>query len=96
MSVHRREFLKATSGLAGLAALPTIAEASSAVAPQTAEANRLRRIASCTWPIRYIFKTRGPGSPANQQLKQKYGEITMLDRSEERRVGKECRSRWSP
>jgi sugar phosphate isomerase/epimerase len=39
----------------------------------------LRRIASCTWPIRYIFKTRGPGSPANQQLKQKYGEITMLD-----------------
>ena len=34
--------------------------------------------------------------------KEKTGEATMedvkkfLDRSEERRVGKECRSRWSP
>ena len=25
-----------------------------------------------------------------------YGGITALARSEERRVGKECRSRWSP
>ena len=30
-----------------------------------------------------------------------YGDVTMpkdwdIDRSEERRVGKECRSRWSP
>ena len=24
------------------------------------------------------------------------GKTTLLDRSEERRVGKECRSRWSP
>src|SRR3712207_9113614 len=24
------------------------------------------------------------------------GEVDMTDRSEERRVGKECRSRWSP
>jgi len=44
-----------------------------------AEKNRLRRIASCTWPIRSIFKTRGQGGQAAQQLKQKYGEITMLD-----------------
>src|SRR2546427_2261372 len=25
-----------------------------------------------------------------------FGELSFLDRSEERRVGKECRSRWSP
>ena len=25
-----------------------------------------------------------------------YSIVVMLDRSEERRVGKECRSRWSP
>ena len=25
-----------------------------------------------------------------------FSEDTLLDRSEERRVGKECRSRWSP
>ena len=28
--------------------------------------------------------------------RQKYTEIETLGRSEERRVGKECRSRWSP
>ena len=27
---------------------------------------------------------------------QKQGRIFQTDRSEERRVGKECRSRWSP
>ena len=25
-----------------------------------------------------------------------YADPSLLDRSEERRVGKECRSRWSP
>ena len=33
-----------------------------------------------------------PGSPASKVLKE--GDILL--RSEERRVGKECRSRWSP
>src|SRR5262249_39707243 len=85
-AMNRRGFLKSTSvGLAGLAAAPSGATAGPAEAPQGAkpaadtEKNRLRRIASCSWPIRYIFKTRGQGNPANQQLKQKYGEITMLD-----------------
>ena len=85
MSVDRREFLKTSAFAAGLAAVPTVASASPADAAQAAKADaekdkdRLRRIASCTWPIRYIFKTRGQTNPANQQLKQKYGEITMLD-----------------
>ena len=35
----------------------------------------------------------GPGSDAARQLG---GLLTRLARSEERRVGKECRSRWSP
>jgi sugar phosphate isomerase/epimerase len=49
-----------------------------------AEKARLDRIASCSYPIRSIFKTRanaggrGP-NPTTQQLKQQYGEITMLD-----------------
>ena len=30
------------------------------------------------------------------KLYLKYREMDMLQRSEERRVGKECRSRWSP
>ena len=34
----------------------------------------------------------------NQQhdIKKKIVDLILLDRSEERRVGKECRSRWSP
>ena len=48
-----------------------------------AEKNRLDRIASCSWPIRYIFKTRSRAgaqpNPLTVELKQKYGEITMLD-----------------
>src|SRR5262249_20180334 len=85
-AMNRRDFFKTTSafaaGAAGLAAAPSPADASRAGGSQGAKAgekDRLRRIASCTWPIRYIFKTRGQGNPANQQLKQKYAEITMLD-----------------
>ena len=35
-----------------------------------------------------IIAMLGPG--------EVFGELAVLDRSEERRVGKECRSRWSP
>ena len=37
-----------------------------------------------------------------QELKEKFSDdelyyfLDLIDRSEERRVGKECRSRWSP
>ena len=32
----------------------------------------------------------------NEQMLQKYFSDKYTERSEERRVGKECRSRWSP
>src|SRR6476620_10315906 len=50
--------------------------------PQALSENeKLARIASNTWPIRYIFKSRtGFGrNPKSEELKKKYGEITMLD-----------------
>jgi len=81
MSVDRRDFLK-SSAVAAVAASTRLPAAPAAAAARPVVADqkdRLRRIASCTWPIRSIFKTRGQGNPANQQLKQKYGEITMLD-----------------
>ena len=31
-----------------------------------------------------------------QEFQELAQNIVLLDRSEERRVGKECRSRWSP
>ena len=46
------------------------------------EKEKLARIASNTWPLRYIFKTRASGrrtNPAVEAMKKKYGEITMLD-----------------
>ena len=57
--------------------------------------------------IRYSGKTRyykGKQlhvSYANKNLSSKYvgiqiNKVNMIPRSEERRVGKECRSRWSP
>lgn len=134
--VDRREFFKtAGAGLTAATIMMTPREA--ALAQAQAEKNRLDRIAACSYPIRYIFKSRAgaargagggagrgagrgagagqpapgpdqpparqgqagatatpPASPAAQQLpprspvnggwstaqmKEKYGEITMLD-----------------
>ena len=96
-TVGRREFLK-TAG-AGIAAAGAMTAPEPAAAQALAEKARFERIASCTWPIRQLFKTRPPAAaaggapasappaaiPANRdrtttaEMKQKYGEITMLD-----------------
>src|SRR5215831_6934118 len=97
-TVGRREFLK-TAG-AGIAAAGAMTAGEPAAAQALAEKARFDRIASCTWPIRQLFKTRPPAAarggapaassppvavPANRdrtttaEMKQKYGEITMLD-----------------
>src|SRR4051812_5978931 len=80
--LHRRDFFK-TAGLAGAALAPQVA----AAAPAMTEKEKLSRIASNTWPIRQIFKTRagggggfGPGqSNVFADMKKKDGEITMVD-----------------
>lgn len=96
-SVGRREFLR--TACAGIAAAGAMTAREPAAAQALAEKARFDRIASCTWPIRQLFKTRpaagAPGSapasappagiPANRdrtmpaEMKQRYGEITMLD-----------------
>jgi sugar phosphate isomerase/epimerase len=107
--VNRRGFLKGAGvGItaAGLSLVPGAPAA--AAAAEWTEKDKLARIAACSWPIRFIFKTRQGGGrgtpppastasaaggragaappthPANagwtsQQMKEKYGEITMLD-----------------
>jgi sugar phosphate isomerase/epimerase len=82
--MERRDFFKtAGAGLAaaGIALGDTAAEG--AAAQFATDKDRFNRIASCSWPIRSIFKTRqqggGRGNALNAELKQKYGEITMLD-----------------
>src|SRR6476620_5431280 len=91
-SPDRRGLLKGAGLTAGLfaASATTVAGAvqaspepishAGAARPLT-EKEKLARIASNTWPIRYIFKSRtGFGrNPAAQEMKKKYGEITMLD-----------------
>src|SRR3712207_9019254 len=49
-------------------------------------------------------RDRRPRAPSSANLEQRHQRVTpellnegtLADRSEERRVGKECRSRWSP
>jgi sugar phosphate isomerase/epimerase len=93
--LDRRDFFK-TAG-AGLTAASLVLAPGQAAAAQTTEKDRLARIASNSYPIRWIFKTRAAGgrggagatpnparSPVNggvsrEEMKKKYGEITMLD-----------------
>src|ERR1700758_4140964 len=75
--MDRRDFFKTGAGAVGLALVP----AQAAQAAPLTEKQKLDRIASNTWPIRYIFKSRtgfGRGQHA-EELKKKYGELTMLD-----------------
>jgi sugar phosphate isomerase/epimerase len=111
-TVDRRGFLKtAGAGLTAATAMLTAPER--AMAQIATDKARLDRLASCTWPIRQIFKSRAGGAgrgrgdvaagttgpagggrqdgrvtgqpPAGRnrmtsaQMKEKYGEITMLD-----------------
>ena len=80
MSIDRRAFLKTAGACAGAAGV-TVGTAGPAHAAPLTEKEKLARIASNTWPIRYIFKSRtGFGrNPKNEAAKSKYGEITMLD-----------------
>ncbi len=99
-TVDRRQFFK-TAGAGLTAASLNLAARDETAALQPAkwsEKDKLARIASCSYPIRYIFKTRasagrgaaggrganpaaGPGNAGmtSAQMKEKYGEITMLD-----------------
>jgi sugar phosphate isomerase/epimerase len=117
--LDRRGFFRTAGAGLGAAGL-VLGREGEAAQRQWSERDKLARIASCSYPIRYIFKTRpgggragGPGQPAaaapgspvtatpapnppaaggrgnapgqgnggmtNAQMKEKYGEITMLD-----------------
>jgi hypothetical protein len=91
----RRGFLKNTgagfaAGLLGGSAISSAAAQQAApesiahagAARPLTEQEKVDRIASNTWPIRYIFKSRSNFLAPQQtigQMKKKYGEITMLD-----------------
>jgi sugar phosphate isomerase/epimerase len=76
----RREFLKG-AGLAVAAGL-VAGKAQADPSPLTQD-EKLDRLASNTYPIRWLFKRRsgggGRGSERVAEMKKKYGEITMLD-----------------
>ena len=78
MAHNRRDFLKTAGSGLGAAGLAVNSVSDAAAAPLT-EKEKLARLASNSWPIRSIFKTRGNGNQRNQELKKKYGELTMLD-----------------
>lgn len=76
----RRGFLK-TAGAGLSAASLLLAPEARGVAQPPTDKEKLDRIASNTWPIRYIFKSRGEPEEGEraEEMKKKYGEITMLD-----------------
>jgi hypothetical protein len=93
VSPNRRGFIRrAGTGLTGGLLSSSVCSAQSPAAsdpishagaqrPLT-EKEKVARIASNSWPIRYIFKARGvilAPKPEVDQMKEKYGEITMLD-----------------
>ena len=59
-TVDRRGFLK-TAGAGLTAATAMLTSREQAMAQAASEKARLDRLASCTWPIRQIFKTRAGG-----------------------------------
>lgn len=86
----RRGFLKGAAGGALLASTPAIAAAQEAKSDPISHAGagrpltekeKLDRIASNSWPIRSIFKSRTKWAEEKESagMKKKYGEITMLD-----------------
>ena len=77
-TVNRRDFFR-TAGAGLGAAGAVLAAAEHPAAREWTEKDKLARIASCSWPIRHIFKTRTNASATSTQMKEKYGEITMLD-----------------
>ena len=80
LSPNRRGFLKTTGAGIGAAGL-SLAPAGQAAARALSEKDKLARIASNTWPIRHIFKSRTTYTQTQKsgELKKKYGELTMLD-----------------
>src|SRR5256885_341017 len=61
----------------------------STVLPDTPSALRSKRRPSISLELRSVMSVKSVTLPSDRQ-------ITLPARSEERRVGKECRSRWSP
>ncbi len=75
-SPDRRAILKTAGVAAALAPLVP------ATARPLTEPEKLARIASNTWPVRSLFKSRGGRLPSNPQvvaMRKTYGELTMLD-----------------
>ncbi len=93
--LDRRRFLQGAGVslgaglLAGSSATSAIGQAVSpesvthaSVSPPMSEKEKLVRIASNSYPIRYIFKSKEPilsTEDTDVEMKKKYGEITMLD-----------------
>lgn len=81
---RRRDFLKAAATAPAAAAAVTVVSNAPVSARPLTEADKLARIASNTWPIRSLFKSRASASgrqqnPRTAEFKKKYGELTMLD-----------------
>src|SRR3989449_11553678 len=99
---ERRDFLKhfgATLGAAGLGAAG-VGTANAAVKPKGNIPDRPVKVGHTTFLTGPAELLGGPGQRghvlAQEEINAQGGLLGKRKRSEERRVGKECRSRWSP
>src|SRR5256885_12243943 len=92
--IHRRTVLKAAGVALGLPFLEAMVPAGTALA-QTAAVPKLRT-GFFYIPHGAIMGNTSHGPDMDRWTPRGAGADFVLSRSEERRVGKECRSRWSP
>src|ERR1017187_634604 len=109
--MNRRDFVKGAAAIASVVTgLKTSANAQGAQnqaapldkgAPAAASAAKLARISIMTYNFTSRLKLEGQAPNPNRildlfDIPQMFADTYGVHRSEERRVGKECRSRWSP
>src|SRR2546430_12299377 len=91
-------FFQAEDGIRDL----TVTGVQTCALPISAERSGLDSLPALRTPNRFSLRARAHARGAGEQLRANWREVLRLSgtdkdrRSEERRVGKECRSRWSP
>src|SRR5688572_5214632 len=103
MTTSRRDFLKTAGVAAGAISLSTLPDwFSSIVAAEEAAANGVDKNAladvalSTARKLGVTYADIRINRYRNESIATREQQVQNVSRSEERRVGKECRSRWSP
>src|SRR5688572_13929409 len=103
MTTSRRDFLRTAAVAAGALSISTLPDwVSKVVAAEEAAANGVDKNAladvalSTARKLGVTYADIRINRYRNESIATREQQVQNVSRSEERRVGKECRSRWSP